>query len=110
MSCIIYFDPEENSKDTANEVEDESTQKDNVEIEEQTDQQELLDLKKVFGSAEPVSASDKLDMSLKLLKDINASSSLTAFGENTRLSTNSFTLGSGQRRSTVDFFSYQNLS
>ena len=92
---INYVDPVESSAEA-------SKEKDNVEAVETLDQQTLASENQPDPNAY-LTAHDKLDRSLKLLKDSNESNLLSQQKENSHRSASLVALGESQRRSIVDF-------
>ena len=95
IEWINYVDPVESSAKASNE-------KDNVEAVETSDQQELESENQPDPKAS-LTVHDKLDRSLKLLKDSNESSLLNQQTESSHRSANLVAFGDSQRRSIVDF-------
>ena len=95
IECINYVDPVESSAEA-------STEKDNVRAVETSDQQTLESENQPNPNAS-LTAHDKLDRSLKLLKHSNEPSLLSQQTENSPGSANLVALGESQRRSIVDF-------
>ena len=95
IEWINYVDAVESSADASNE-------KDNVDAVETSDQQTLESENQPDPNAS-LTALDKLDRSLKLLKDSNEFSLLNEQTEKSHRSANLVALGESQRRSIVDF-------
>ena len=95
IEWINYVDPVESSAKASNE-------KDNVEAVESSDQQTLESENQPDPSAS-LTAHDKLDRSLKLLKHSNEFSLLNQQTESSHRGANLVALGESQRRSIVDF-------
>ena len=95
IEWINFVDSVESSAEPSNE-------KDNVEAVETSDQH-TLESENQLDPNSSVTAHDKLDWSLKLLKDSNESSLLYQQTESSHRRANLFALGENQRRSIVDF-------
>ena len=95
LELISYVDPVESSAEA-------STEKDNVKAVETSDQQTLESENQPNPNAS-LTAHDKLERSLKLLKHSKESSLLSQQTESSPRSANLVALGESQRRSIVDF-------
>ena len=95
MERINYVDPVDSDAEASNE-------KDNNEAVETSDQQTLELENQPYPNAS-LTAHDKLDRSLKLLKDSIESSFMNQKTESSHRSANLVALGESQRRSIVDF-------
>ena len=95
IECINYVDPVESSAEA-------STEKDNVRAVETSDQQ-TLESENQPNPNTSLTAHDKLDRSLKLLKHSNEPSLLSQQTESSPRSANLIALGESQRRSIVNF-------
>ena len=95
IEWINYVDPVESSAEA-------STEKDNVKAVETSDQQTLESENQPNPNAS-LTAHDKLDRSLKLLKHSNESSLLSQQTKSSPRSANLVALGESQRKSIVDF-------